>query len=86
MANFILIGREIINLDLVARVEHGDVPQGDPEVIIFYVGDEEKMHSRFSGAQAEAVWRKFQQMADKWDVPAPEDRSPGGPGRTAQSV
>ena len=38
MANFIQIGREIINLDLVARVERGDVPQGDPEVIVFYVG------------------------------------------------
>ena len=86
MATLIQIGREIINLDLVVRVERGDVPQGDPEVIVYYAGDNEKMHSRFSGNQAEAVWRKFQGMAEKWDVPEPDHRAPGGPGRTARTV
>lgn len=86
MARFVQIGNEIINLDHVVRVERGVMSGSQPVVIVYYVDDNEETLSRFTDAQAEAVWRKFAELADKWDVPGAETNAPAGPGRVSRQV
>ena len=80
MATFIRIGEEIINLDNVLRVEHGCADGKRPTVLVYYVGDE-RSQSQYTDAQAAAVWERFKQLADKWDVPDAPHNAPAGPGR-----
>ena len=80
MANFIRIGEEIINLDNVLRVEHGCADGERPTVLVYFVGDE-RSQSQYTDAQAAAVWERFKQIAEKWDVPDAPHNAPAGPGR-----
>lgn len=85
MPQFIRIGNEIINLRNVLRVERGDAQGTRPTVLLYFVG-EERSQSQYTDAQAEAIWRRFSDLAEAWDVPEPIHNAPGGPGRTARST
>lgn len=80
---FIQIGDEIINLANVARVERSAVENGQNTVLIYSIGDD-RSDSRFSGEQADAVWERFCELSEKWNVPDAEHTSPAGPGRIAR--
>lgn len=49
---------------------------------MYFVG-EERSQSRYTGAQAEAVWRVFSDPAQGWDVPEPVHHAPAGARSTA---
>ena len=87
MPHFIRIGDEIINLDNVLRVERGGGgAQGARQTVLVYFAGEERSQSQYTDAQAEAVWRKFSDLAEAWDVPEPLHHAPAGPGRTARQT
>ena len=77
---FIRIGDEIINLSNLVRVERGSTT-GETTVLLYFT-DDDRSDSRFTGAQAEAIWAKFCEMAETWEVPEPQHVNPAGPGRT----
>jgi hypothetical protein len=78
-AQFIRIGDEIINLANVLRVERGCADGQRPTVLVYFLGDE-RCQSQYTDAQA-AVWERFSQLAEQWEVPdAPHD-APAGAGR-----
>jgi hypothetical protein len=83
MARFIQIGDEIINLRNVLRVERGKADGEQTVVLIYYAGDD-RSQTQFTDARAEAVWQKFVELADVWEVPATVSDAPAGPGRTAR--
>lgn len=85
MPHFIRIGDEIINLDNVLRVERGDAQGTRPTVLVYFVG-EERSQSQYTDAQADAVWRKFSDLAELWDVPEPIHHAPAGAGRSARQT
>ena len=80
---FIRIGDEIINLSNVLRVERGRAGGERPTVLVYFVGDE-RSQSQYSDAQAAAVWERFSQLAEAWDVPDAPQMAPAGPGRIAR--
>ncbi len=77
---FIRIGDEMINLANVARVERSAADAGQTTVLIYSIGDD-RSDSRFTGPQADAIWKKFGAMSEAWDVPEAQHTSPAGPGR-----
>ena len=79
-SQFIRIGDEIINLANVLRVERGQSDGRRATVLIYFVGDE-RSQSQYTDAQAAAVWERFCQLADEWDVPDAAHHAPAGPGR-----
>ena len=79
-AQFIRIGDEIINLANVLRVERGRSDGQRATVLIYFIGDE-RSQSQYTDAQAAAVWERFAQLAEQWDVPEPPHHAPAGPGR-----
>jgi hypothetical protein len=86
MARFVQIGDEIVNLDQVVRVERSTMTGPQTVVIVYYTDDNEQTLSRFTDAQGEAVWHKFAELAERWDVPAAVQRAVAGPGRTERQV
>jgi len=86
MANFIRIGEEIINLDNVLRVEHSCANGERPTVLVYFVGDGDRSQSQYTDAQAAAVWERFKQLADKWDVPDAPHNAPAGAGRVNRTT
>ena len=84
-AQFVRIGDEIINLANVLRVERGRSDGARPTVLVYFVGDE-RSQSQYTDAQAAAVWERFSQMADQWDVPDAPHTAPAGPGRIDRST
>jgi hypothetical protein len=81
---FISIGDEIINLATIARVERGK--DAEQTTVVVYFTDDSRGDSRYTGAQAEALWKNFSMLAEAWDVPdaAPVNRA--GAGRIDRSV
>jgi hypothetical protein len=82
MPSFIRIGDAILNLGNILRVERGDAQGTRPTVLVYFTG-EERSQTQFTDAQAEAVWRRFSDLAEAWDVPEPIHHSPAGAGRTS---
>ena len=78
--NFIRIGDEIINLDNVLRVERGKAGGARPTVLVYFVSDE-RSQSQYTDEQAAAVWERFAQLAEQWQVPEPSHHAPAGAGR-----
>lgn len=85
MPHFIRIGQEILNLDNVLRVERGDASGGRPTVLVYFVGDE-RSQSQYTDAQADAVWAKFQSIAEDWQTPEAPHHAPAGAGRIERST
>ena len=83
MSKFIQIGDEIINLRNVLRVERGRAEGEQTVVLVYFVGDD-RSQSQYTDARAEAVWQKFVELADEWDVPPTVSNAPAGPGRVAR--
>jgi hypothetical protein len=79
-SQFIRIGDEIINLANVLRVERGHAVGKRTTVLVNFVGDE-RSQSQYTDAQAAAVWERFSQLAEQWDVPEPPHNAPAGAGR-----
>ena len=79
-AQFIRIGDEIINLANVLRVERGHADGKRPTVLVYFVGDE-RSQSQYTDEQASAVWERFSQLAEQWQVPEPSHHAPAGTGR-----
>jgi len=79
-AQFIRIGDEIINLANVLRVERGHADGKRPTVLVYFVGDE-RSQSQYTDEQASAVWERFSQLAEQWQVPEPSHHAPAGAGR-----
>jgi hypothetical protein len=77
---FIRIGDEIINLSNVLRVERGGPDGKRPVVLVYFVGDE-RSQSQYTDAQAAAVWERFSQLAETWEVPDARHTAPAGAGR-----
>ena len=77
---FIRIGDEIINLANVLRVERGRSDGDRSTVLVYFIGDE-RSQSQYTDAQAAAVWERFSQLAEAWEVPDAPHRAPAGPGR-----
>ena len=84
-ANFIRIGDEIINLDNVLRIERGRGDGKSTTVLIYFTGDQ-RSQTQYTDAQADAVWERFSQLAEGWDIPDPRHDSPAGPGRVARKT
>jgi hypothetical protein len=80
MATFIRIGEEIINLDNVLRVERGCADGERPTVLVYFAGDD-RSQSQYTDEQAAAVWERFSQLAERWEVPDALHNAPAGPGR-----
>lgn len=78
---FIRIGDEIINLANVARVERSLAGNAGPTTVLIYSIGDDRSDSRFTGAQADAIWKKFSAISEVWDVPDAQHTSPAGPGR-----
>ena len=77
MARFVQIGKAIINLDQVVRIERGEVSGGQTTVIVYFLGgDGERVQAYFTDDEAESVWQRFAGLAEQWDVPEP-DQPPG---------
>ena len=81
MATFIRIGEEIINLDNVLRVEHSCAGGERPTVLVYFIGDGDRSQSQYTDEQAAAVWGRFKQLADRWEVPDAPHTAPAGAGR-----
>ena len=77
---FIRIGDEIINLANVLRIERGHAAGERPKVLVYFVGDD-RSQSQYTDAQAAAVWERFSQLAEQWEVPDAPHNAPGGAGR-----
>lgn len=86
MARFVQIGEEIVNLDQVVRVVRSTMAGPQTVVIVYYTDDNEQALSRFTDAQGEAVWQRFAELAERWDVPGAVNRAVAGPGRTERQV
>jgi hypothetical protein len=79
-AQFIRIGDEIINLANVLRVERGHADGKRPTVLVYFIGGE-RSQSQYTDEQAAAVWERFSQLAEQWEVPEPPHHAPAGAGR-----
>jgi hypothetical protein len=79
-SQFVRIGDEIINLANVLRVERGHADGKRPTVLVYFVGDE-RSQSQYTDEQAAAVWERFAQLAEQWQVPEPSHHAPAGAGR-----
>jgi hypothetical protein len=82
MANFIRIGDEVINLDNLIRIERGR--SGDRDTVLLYFVGDQRSQSQYTDEQAAAIWERFTQLADTWDVPEPTHHAPAGAGRVAR--
>ena len=82
MANLIRIGDEIINVDNLIRIERGR--SGDQNTVLLYFIGDERSQSQYTDEQAAAIWERFSQLAEAWDVPEAQHHAPGGVGRVAR--